>query len=157
MGKNDFKEKSYWMTTREYSPGEHLQGDIEVDVAIVGGGFTGLSSAYHIKKAEPNLRVALLESQVVGFGASGRNGGFNMTLFGLTLSITALRFSKAKAREAHLYMDLILERKTDLTDVFFVNRKTIPWPPEPLRNLTIKAILGYMHWEDRIYDAAKSL
>jgi glycine/D-amino acid oxidase-like deaminating enzyme len=52
--------------------------------------------------------------------------------------------------------DLILERKTDLTDVFFVNRKTIPWPPEPLRNLTIKAILGYMHWEDRIYDASKS-
>ncbi len=77
------------MTTREYSPGEHLQGDIDVDVAIVGGGFTGLSSAYHIKKAEPNLRVALLESQVIGFGASGRNGGFNMTLFGLTLSITA--------------------------------------------------------------------
>ena len=52
--------------------------------------------------------------------------------------------------------DLILERKTDLTDVFFVNRKIIPWPPEPLRNLTIKAILGYMHWEDRIYDASKS-
>jgi glycine/D-amino acid oxidase-like deaminating enzyme len=49
--------------------------------------------------------------------------------------------------------DLILEHKTDLTDVFFVNRRTIPWPPEPLRNLTIKAILGYMHWEDRIYDA----
>ena len=152
----NFKEKSYWMTTREYSPGEHLQGDIEVDVAIVGGGFTGLSSAYHIKKAEPNLRIALLESQVVGFGASGRNGGFNMTLFGLTMSITAIRFSKAKAREAHLYMDLILERKTDLTDVFFVNRKTIPWPPQPLQNLTIKAILGYMHWEDRLYDASKS-
>ena len=53
--------------------------------------------------------------------------------------------------------DLILERTSDLTDVFFVNRKTIPWPPEPLRNLTIKAILGYMHWEDRIYDAAKSI
>jgi hypothetical protein len=53
--------------------------------------------------------------------------------------------------------DLILERKTDLTDVFFVNRKTIPWPPEPLRNLTIKAILGYMHWEDRIYDGPKSI
>jgi len=48
--------------------------------------------------------------------------------------------------------DLILERKTDLTDVFFVNRRTIPWPPEPLRNLTVKAILGYMHWEDRRYD-----
>jgi glycine/D-amino acid oxidase-like deaminating enzyme len=38
--------------------------------------------------------------------------------------------------------DLILERKTDLTDVFFVNRRTIPWPPEPLRYLAGKAILG---------------
>ena len=101
----NFPEKSYWMTTRNYSPGEPLQEDIDVDVAIVGGGFTGLSSAYHIKKAEPNLRVALLENQIIGFGASGRNGGFNMTLFGLTLSITALRFGKQKAREAHHYME----------------------------------------------------
>jgi glycine/D-amino acid oxidase-like deaminating enzyme len=77
-----FQEKSYWMTTRDYIPGEPLQENIDVDVAVVGGGFTGLSSAYHIKKAEPTLRVALLESQVIGFGASGRNGGFNMTLFG---------------------------------------------------------------------------
>ena len=51
--------------------------------------------------------------------------------------------------------DLILERQTDLTDVFFVNRRTIPWPPEPLRNLAIKAILGYMHWEDRLYDSKR--
>ena len=112
----NFKEKSYWMTTREYSPGEPLQGDLDVDVAIVGGGFTGLSSAYHIKKAEPNLRIALLESQVVGFGASGRNGGFNMTLFGLTMSITAIRFSKAKAREAHLYMERAVEYLRDLVN-----------------------------------------
>ena len=106
---SDFKDKSYWMTTRDYLPGEPLREDIEVDVAIVGGGFTGLSSAYHIKKAEPNMRVALLESEVIGFGASGRNGGFNMTLFGLTLSITALRFGKAKAKEAHLYMERAVE------------------------------------------------
>lgn len=116
MESEDFKEKSYWMTTRDYSPGEPLQADIEVDVAIVGGGFTGLSSAYHIKKAEPGLRVALFESQVVGFGASGRNGGFNMTLFGLTMSITAFRFSKAKAREAHLYMERAVDYLRDLVN-----------------------------------------
>jgi len=114
MGRENFKEKSYWMTTREYAPGKHLQGDIDVDVAIVGGGFTGLSSAYHIKKAEPNFKVALLESEVIGFGASGRNGGFNMTLFGLTLSITALRFSKQKAKEAHHYMERAVDYLRDL-------------------------------------------
>ena len=53
MSGTDFEDKSYWMTTRNYTPGEPLQQDIEVDVAIVGGGFTGLSSAYHIKKAGP--------------------------------------------------------------------------------------------------------
>ena len=115
---DEIKQKSYWMTTRDYTPNDPLQADIEVDVAIVGGGFTGLSAAYHIKKAEPNLKVALLESQVIGFGASGRNGGFNMTLFGLTLEITALRFSKEKAKAAQHYMeravDYLQELVTDL-------------------------------------------
>ena len=94
MGKQRFEEKSYWMTTRDYEPGPPLEEDVRVDVAVVGGGFTGLSTAYHLKKEEPGLRVALLESEIIGFGASGRNGGFNMTLFGLTLGITALRFGQ---------------------------------------------------------------
>ena len=110
----NFKEKSYWLTTRDYEPGNPLTEDIDVDVAIVGGGFTGLSTAYHLKKEEPNLRIALLESQVIGFGASGRNGGFNMTLFGLTLGITAIRFGKSKAREAHLYMEQAVDLLRDL-------------------------------------------
>jgi len=105
-----FQPKSYWMTTQAYTPGPALVGDMDVDVAIIGGGFTGLSTAYHLKKKHPGLRIALFESEVIGFGASGRNGGFNMTLFGLTLSITALRFGKAKAKEAHHYM----ERAVDL-------------------------------------------
>jgi len=114
MKKEDFKEKSYWMTTREYVPGASLQDDIEVDVAVVGGGFTGLSSAYHIKKAEPNLRVVLLESDVIGFGASGRNAGFSMTLFGMTLGLTARRFGKKKAKEAHHYMERAVDYLRDL-------------------------------------------
>jgi len=114
MQQQNFKEKSYWLTTREYTPGSPLSGDMDVDVAIVGGGFTGLSTAYHLKKEAPSLRVALLESQVIGFGASGRNGGFNMTLFGLTLGITAIRFGKAKAKEAHLYMEKAVDLLRDL-------------------------------------------
>ena len=49
--------------------------------------------------------------------------------------------------------DMILERQTELTDVFFVNRKTIPWPSGLLQNMAVKAIMGYMHWEDRRFDA----
>jgi glycine/D-amino acid oxidase-like deaminating enzyme len=114
MTSEDFKEKSFWLTTREYIPNHALHGETEADVAIIGGGFTGLSSAYHLKKAEPGMRVVLLESQVIGFGASGRNGGFNMTLFGLTLGITALRFGRAKAKEAQLYMERAVDTLRDL-------------------------------------------
>lgn len=114
MKREDFREKSFWLSSAPYQPGPSLAGDIKVDVAVVGAGFTGLSTAYHLKKADPSLSVAVIEDQVVGFGASGRNGGFNMTLFGLTLSVTALRFGRARAREAHLYMERAVDLLRDL-------------------------------------------
>ncbi len=57
-------------------PRPALPGGIEVDVAIVGGGFTGLWTAYYLKRADPSLRVCVLEREVCGYGASGRNGGW---------------------------------------------------------------------------------
>lgn len=119
MTQNNFEPKSYWMTTGAYQPGAPLKEDIKADVVIVGGGFTGLSTAYHLKQAQPGLKVVLLEQNFLGFGASGRNGGFNMTLFGLTLSITGFRFGKAKAKEAHHYM----ERSVDLLQDLIVDLK----------------------------------
>jgi glycine/D-amino acid oxidase-like deaminating enzyme len=101
----DFTEKSYWLGTRPYQPGEALEGELEADVAIIGGGYTGMTSAYFLKQAEPGLRVALLEAEVAGFGASGRNAGFAMTKIGMMHSITALRFGKARAIEAHEYAE----------------------------------------------------
>ena len=53
-----------------------LDGDLDVDVAIVGGGFSGLWTAYYLKHLAPALRVAVLERHHCGFGASGRNGGW---------------------------------------------------------------------------------
>jgi len=58
-----------------------LASDIDVDVAIVGGGFSGLWSAYSLLERDPTLRVAVLEKEVAGFGASGRNGGWVSALF----------------------------------------------------------------------------
>jgi glycine/D-amino acid oxidase-like deaminating enzyme len=52
-----------------------LTTDLDLDVAVIGGGYTGLSAAYHIRKAAPSKRVALFEARGVGNGASGRNGG----------------------------------------------------------------------------------
>nr|QIZ01731.1 FAD-dependent oxidoreductase [Streptomyces sp. S1D4-11] len=55
---------------------EPLPGDATADVVIVGGGYTGLWTAYYLKKAAPFLRVTVLEQKFCGYGASGRNGGW---------------------------------------------------------------------------------
>ena len=66
----------YWITTGTSTPEPPLRGESTADVVIVGGGFTGLWTAIQLTDADPALRVELLEQEVIGFGASGRNGGF---------------------------------------------------------------------------------
>jgi glycine/D-amino acid oxidase-like deaminating enzyme len=58
------------------APRAPLPGPTEVDVAIVGAGYTGLWSAYYLKRARPTLEIVVLEAEVAGFGASARNGGW---------------------------------------------------------------------------------
>ena len=53
-----------------------LAGDTTADVCIVGAGYTGLWTAYYLKRADPSLRITVLEARFAGFGASGRNGGW---------------------------------------------------------------------------------
>lgn len=62
-------------------PRDPLPGDLTADVAVVGGGFTGLWTAYYLLRADPTLRVVVLEREAAGFGASGRNGGWCSALF----------------------------------------------------------------------------
>src|SRR5215813_864694 len=66
---------SFWLV-EEYTPNPPLTGQAQADIAIIGGGITGLSSAYHLKRRYPEKHIVLLEGQAVGFGASGRNSGF---------------------------------------------------------------------------------
>jgi glycine/D-amino acid oxidase-like deaminating enzyme len=71
---------SFWHDSLEpgddLTPRAPLPGNRDVDVAIVGAGFTGLWTAYYLLQASPSLEVAVLESDTAGFGASGRNGGW---------------------------------------------------------------------------------
>ncbi|VVN91215.1 NAD(P)/FAD-dependent oxidoreductase [Pseudomonas fluorescens] len=55
-----------------------LEQDLDVDVAIIGAGYTGLWTAYYLKRLAPELNIAIVEAQIAGFGASGRNGGWLM-------------------------------------------------------------------------------
>lgn len=79
----DYRARSMWLDDYpgELTPRPSLPGPVDVDVAIVGAGFTGLWTAYYLKKADPSLRVAVLEREIAGFGASGRNGGWCHSIF----------------------------------------------------------------------------
>jgi glycine/D-amino acid oxidase-like deaminating enzyme len=76
-------EVSFWWQARGgFAPGRpSLPGPAEADVCIVGGGFTGLWTAWYLKRADPGLRVMILEAAFAGFGASGRNGGWVTAAF----------------------------------------------------------------------------
>ena len=79
----DYRSRSMWLdgVPSELIPRPSLPGPVDVDVAVVGAGYTGLWTAYYLKKADPTLRVAVLEKEIAGFGASGRNGGWCHTTF----------------------------------------------------------------------------
>ena len=115
----DYRRKSYWLEALPdpITPNPALEGNHTADVVVIGGGYTGLSAGYHLKKLNPELAVRLIESDVCGYGASGRNGGFSMTLFGLTKGITAFRFNDEKARAAQVYMEKAVDYLHDfITD-----------------------------------------
>jgi glycine/D-amino acid oxidase-like deaminating enzyme len=90
-------EVSFWYRQDGLpSARDPLPGSREYDVCVVGGGFTGLWTAYYLKKARPDLRVAVLEKEFAGFGASGRNGGWLTA----ELAGSAERYARAHGRAA---------------------------------------------------------
>src|SRR3954452_20427147 len=74
-----------------------LPGPTEADVAVVGGGFTGLWAAYSLVRRAPGRRVVVLEAEHAGFGASGRNGGWVSGLLPVSLDAVAAASSRAAA------------------------------------------------------------
>ncbi|HEX7525066.1 MAG TPA: FAD-dependent oxidoreductase, partial [Gaiellaceae bacterium] len=84
-----------------------LVGDATADVAIVGGGYTGLWTALALRERDPTLRVALLEAEFCGYGPSGRNGGFCHGYWSYLPTLRAL-FGDAAALELCRAGDLIV-------------------------------------------------
>lgn len=86
----------WWQQVGLPDPRPALPGDTDADVCIVGAGYTGLWTAYYLKRLQPDLRVVVLESRFAGFGASGRNGGW------LTNSVTGGReqYAASHGRDA---------------------------------------------------------
>lgn len=158
---------SLWLA--EYGPYQEeppLTGNIDVDVAIVGGGFTGIATAHTLKKEQPSLSVAVLEHEVVGYGASGRNGSFAMTVVGLGFSVMAMLKGKQFVKDAHAYMEravdgleeLIRENnlQCDYTRPGFLRMATSPSFVKRIHHeidLVQKLGIGGIEWLER--DAAR--
>jgi glycine/D-amino acid oxidase-like deaminating enzyme len=102
----DYRQLSLWFDQLPgpIVPRPALSGDTTADVAIIGGGLTGLWTAYYLQAADPSLRVVVLESEIAGFGASGRNGGWCSALYPVSIATLAGEVGREAAVAQYLAM-----------------------------------------------------
>jgi glycine/D-amino acid oxidase-like deaminating enzyme len=102
----DYTQYSYWLAScgDDLTPREGLDGSRRADVAILGAGFTGLWTAYYLLQRDPSLQVAVIEKELAGFGASGRNGGWCSAGFPVSLGELERRWGRDAARQLHTAM-----------------------------------------------------
>ena len=98
----DYRTVGFWFDSIAadedgFRPRPGLDADADVDVAIVGAGLTGLWTTYYLQERDPSLRILLLEKEVAGFGASGRNGGWCSSLFPWSASKLDARYGRDAA------------------------------------------------------------
>ena len=86
-----------------------LSGDRDADICIIGAGYTGLWTAYYLKKADPSLDIAVVEREFAGFGASGRNGGWLAGGFGWSRE----KYLKTSSREGVIAMQRAMAGTVD--------------------------------------------
>ena len=98
----DYASLSFWLETcgDDLTPRPALDGSADVDVAILGAGYSGLWTAYYLQAREPSLKIAVVEKEIAGFGASGRNGSWCSCHFPTSLEALA----KHHGREAAVAM-----------------------------------------------------
>jgi glycine/D-amino acid oxidase-like deaminating enzyme len=96
----DYASYSYWLETSgdDLTPRPPLDGSVTTDVAVMGAGYTGLWTAYYLLRRDPSLRVAVVEREIAGFGASGRNGGWCYPGFPVSAGLLRERFGIEAAR-----------------------------------------------------------
>jgi len=106
-----YRRISFWHDSLpdDLEPRSPLPGDTDADVVIVGGGFTGLWTAYYLAQADPALRIVLIEREIAGFGASGRNGGWCVGELAAALPVVV----KSAGRDAAVAMARAMHATVD--------------------------------------------
>jgi glycine/D-amino acid oxidase-like deaminating enzyme len=124
--------QSLWWSSLDQpvTPRPALQRHLDVDVAIVGGGFTGLWTARELLRRDRDLRVAVIEKEVCGFGASGRNGGWASGLFPLSNASVIRRYGRESFdHQRHVLQDAVGElgasARADGIDARFIHGGTM--------------------------------
>ncbi len=97
---------SYWLETcgDDLTPRPSLSGSVDVDVAILGAGYSGLWTAYYLLQKQSSLKIALVEKEIAGFGASGRNGSWCTCHFPASLGAIAKHHGRDSARALYRAM-----------------------------------------------------
>lgn len=121
-----------------------LSGDLQVDVAVVGAGFTGLWTAYYLARRDPTLRIVVLDAETVGFGASGRNGGWCSALLPMGLDTIAAGHGRSEAirfqRAMHDTVDEVgAVATTEGIDCHFVKSGTLVLARNPAQTARLRS------------------
>jgi glycine/D-amino acid oxidase-like deaminating enzyme len=99
-----YEDYSFWLEDagEPLTPRPAMQRSEEFDVAILGAGYTGLWTAYYLLRKQPGLKVAIVEREIAGYGASGRNGGWCSPRFPVSAGAMTRRFGVDAARSVLL-------------------------------------------------------
>lgn len=158
---------SLWHDTlgETIEPRPALDGPADVDVAIVGAGYTGLWTAYYLLVHDPSLRVLVIEREVAGFGASGRNGGWCSSLFPTSWEALAARSSRAEAVRLQRTLDATVDEvgrvvAAEGIDADWTKGGTVSLARTPLQLRRARGRVAHAHaWgfdETRLLDAREA-
>jgi glycine/D-amino acid oxidase-like deaminating enzyme len=165
-----YRSLSLWHDTagEDFTPRPALPGPTSYDVVVVGAGLTGLWTAYYLHRADPSLRIAVLEREVAGFGASGRNGGWCSALFPTSWDLLVNESSADGALGMHRAMqDTVREvgRVTEAEgiDAHFHLGGTVTLASTPVQLCRLRAGVetahsrGFTEDDERMLDAGEAM
>jgi len=129
-----YQDYSFWLEDAgdPLVPRPALQRSAEIDVAILGAGYTGLWTAYYLLHNNPGLKVAIVEREVAGYGASGRNGGWCSPRFPVSAGAMTRRWGATAARSVLLALQSAVDAIRDVSE-----RESIDTCFRPAGTLTV--------------------